>query len=126
MTKTALEIVMPTSGCLALVAAALLVLVTDPAFSTALAGDGGPISRRGTYEGGRYLIEVPAGWNGGLVLYAHGFRGTYGSPLTSHLLDPGDALAAPSYRAPGYRGGWVVGGMRGPPLLLSGRPPRRS
>ncbi len=42
-----------TPGCLALVAAALLVLAADPALST-----------------------VPAGWNGGLVIFAHGYRGT--------------------------------------------------
>src|SRR2546426_2240929 len=108
MTKTALEIVMPTSGCLALVAAALLVLVTDPAFSTALAGDGGPISRRGTYAGGRYLIEVPSGWNGGLVIYAHGYEGTEHSPLASHLAANGYAWAASSFRSGGYRPDWFL------------------
>jgi hypothetical protein len=51
---------------------------------------------------------VPAGWNGGLVLYAHGFRGTCDSPLTSHLVDRGYALAASSYRAEGYRVDWFV------------------
>ena len=59
---------MSTSGRLALVAAAFFVLAIDPVLSTARAGDGGPVSRRGTYAGGSYLIEVPAGWNGGLVI----------------------------------------------------------
>lgn len=103
---------MPTAGRLALVAAALLAFAESPGLSTAPASDGGPISRRGTYAGGRYLIEVPAGWNGGLVLYAHGFRGTLDSPLTSHLADRGYALAASSYRAEGYRVDWFVDDMR--------------
>ncbi len=57
---------------LALVAVVLLALAAGLALPGAPASDGGPISRRGTYEGGRYTIEVPAGWNGGLVLYAPG------------------------------------------------------
>ena len=51
---------------LALTAMALLAIVAGPGLSAAPAGGEGPISRRGTYEGGRYLIEVPADWNGGL------------------------------------------------------------
>src|SRR5206468_4858279 len=30
----------------------------------------------GVHGGAGYRIEVPANWNGELVLYAHGFRGT--------------------------------------------------
>ncbi len=103
---------MPTARRLGLAALVLLALAAGPALSTAPANDGGPVSRRGTYAGGRYLIEVPAGWNGGLVLYAHGFRGTLDSPLTSHLLDRGYALAASSYRAQEYRVDWFVDDMR--------------
>lgn len=103
---------MPTAGRLAVVAAVLLVLAAGAGLSTEPAGDGGPVSRRGAYKGGRYLIEVPARWNGGLVLYAHGFRGTLDSPLTSHLADRGYALAASSYRAEGYRVDWFVDDMR--------------
>ena len=87
----------------------LLAIAAGPALS---ASDGGPLSRRGTYEGGRYTIEVPAGWNGGLVLYAHGFRGTPVSPLALHLLDHGYALATSSYRDEGYRVDWFVDDMR--------------
>jgi Tannase-like family of unknown function (DUF6351) len=94
---------MLTLGRLALVAAALLVLATDPALSTAPAGDGGPVSRRGTHAGGSYLIEVPAGWNGGLVIFAHGHNGTESSPLASHLAANGYAWAASSFRSGGYR-----------------------
>ena len=99
---------MRTPGCLALVAAALLVLAGDPALSTAPAGDGGPISRRGTYAGGRYVIEVPAGWNGGLVVFAHGYRGTEHSPLAPHLAANGYAWAGSSFRSDGYRPNWFL------------------
>jgi pimeloyl-ACP methyl ester carboxylesterase len=98
---------------LALVAVVLVTLAAGLAVSRVRASDGGPISRRGTYEGGRYLIEVPASWNGGLVLFAHGYDGgTFGSPLTSHLLDRGYALAASSYRTEGYRVDLFVDDMR--------------
>ena len=93
---------------LALVAVALLVLAMHPALSTAPAGDGGPISRGGTYAGGRYVIEVPAGWNGGLVIYAHGFEGSEHSPLASHLAANGYAWAASSFRSGGYRPDWFL------------------
>lgn len=99
---------MLTSGRLALVAAALLVLVTDPALSTVPAGGGGPVSRRGTYAGGSYLIEVPAGWNGGLVIFAHGYGEASASPLASHLAANGYAWAASSYRIGGYRPDWFL------------------
>jgi pimeloyl-ACP methyl ester carboxylesterase len=58
------------------------------------------------------MIDVPAGWNGGLVLYAHGFGGTLASPLSSHLRDGGYALAASSYRTEGYRVDLFVDDMR--------------
>ncbi len=99
---------MLTSGRLALVAAVLLVLAVDPALSTAPAGDRGPVSRGGIYAGGRYLIEVPAGWNGGLVIYAHGINGTEHSPLASHLAANGYAWAASSFRSGGYRPDWFL------------------
>jgi pimeloyl-ACP methyl ester carboxylesterase len=97
---------------LILVAVVLLALAAGSAPPRVPASDGGAISRRGTYEGGRYLIEVPAGWKGGLVLFAHGFSGTLDSPLTSHLLDRGYALAASSYRTEGYRVDLFVDDMR--------------
>lgn len=63
----------------------------------------------GTYDGGAYRIEVPAQWNGVLVLYAHGYRGdgsevwVSDSPIRSHLIENGYAWAASSYRVNGYR-----------------------
>jgi pimeloyl-ACP methyl ester carboxylesterase len=95
------------------VAVVLLALAAGPAPPPVPASDGGAISRRGTYEGGRYLIEVPAGWNGGLVLFAHGYDGgTFDSPLTSYLHDRGYALAVSSFRTEDYRPDLFVDDMR--------------
>jgi len=72
----------------------------------------------GHYEGGTYRIEIPAKWNGELVLWAHGYTANAGekgsrlrvglpgvgegSPLRQHLLAEGFAWAASSYRCNGY------------------------
>jgi hypothetical protein len=62
----------------------------------------------GIQAGAAYRIEVPAHWNGQLVLWAHGYRGTgrtvsVDSPhLRAHLLAKGFAWAASSYRTNGY------------------------
>lgn len=80
-------------------------IVRDPAFRP-LAG---ATARFGRYSGGAYRIEVPDNWNGGLVMYAHGYRGegatVYVSdpPIRAHLISLGYAWAASSYRANGYR-----------------------
>jgi pimeloyl-ACP methyl ester carboxylesterase len=61
---------------------------------------------------GLYRIEIPANWNGDLVLFAHGFRGAGGEngtilrvgnhPIREHLVEEGFAWAASSYRCNGY------------------------
>ncbi|WP_433291394.1 phthalyl amidase [Actinoplanes sp. CA-030573] len=62
----------------------------------------------GISAGAAYRIEVPAGWNGKLVLYAHGYRGRgtvvyVDSPrLRQHYIDLGYAWAASSYATNGY------------------------
>lgn len=67
----------------------------------------------GAYDGGVYRLEVPANWNGDLVLYAHGFRANTGAagkrlvaPFPSTLREPllarGYAWASSSYRCNGY------------------------
>ncbi|GIM96485.1 alpha/beta hydrolase family protein [Paractinoplanes toevensis] len=62
----------------------------------------------GISGGAAYRIEVPAGWNGKLVVYAHGYRGTgttvyVDNPdLRQHYLDTGYAWAASSYATNGY------------------------
>jgi pimeloyl-ACP methyl ester carboxylesterase len=57
----------------------------------------------GTLGGAGYRVEVPRNWNGKLVMYAHGYRGT-GNNLTvsnpsirKYLVDNGYAWAASSY-----------------------------
>ena len=62
----------------------------------------------GIRAGAAYRIEVPKAWNGQLVVYAHGYRGTgtvvyVDSPaLRSHYLARGFAWAASSYQTNGY------------------------
>jgi acetyl esterase/lipase len=62
----------------------------------------------GVLGGAAYQIEVPRDWNGKLVMYAHGYRGT-GPALTvapprirRHLVANGYAWAASSYSANHY------------------------
>ena len=68
----------------------------------------------GFYDGGAYRMEVPGNWKGGLVLFAHGYRGdspdivVSDSPLRRHLIQGGYAWAASSYRGNGYRPDWGV------------------
>ena len=74
---------------------------------TAAAGDVTVMSTSsrwaGVLNGAAYRVEVPANWNGKLVMYAHGFRGT-GAALTvsnpsirRYLVQNGYAWAASSY-----------------------------
>jgi len=62
----------------------------------------------GISAGAAYRIEVPAHWNGNLVVWAHGYRGAgttvfVNSPeLRSHYIDAGYAWAASSYATNGY------------------------
>jgi pimeloyl-ACP methyl ester carboxylesterase len=71
-----------------------------------------PIRCHGSFpeDGARYLIEVPARWNGTLVLYSHGYSTSEtddatdaGDPVTGKwLLDHGYALAGTSYAHAGW------------------------
>lgn len=74
---------------------------------------------QGAVDGVPYLINVPPGWNGGLVLYAHGYEGeevgpnqTPGlpqtEPLDADLGERGYAWAASGYRSHGYRPDWFL------------------
>jgi len=62
----------------------------------------------GMHNNAGYRIEVPANWNGELVLYAHGYRGqglelTVSNPrIRGWLVDHGYAWAATSYSTNGY------------------------
>lgn len=79
--------------------------VADPSF-TPLPG---ARALYGQYACSGYRIEVPAQWNGDLVVYAHGFRGGSSPELTitdlpvrEEAVRLGFAWAASSYRANGY------------------------
>ncbi|MDQ3809606.1 MAG: lysophospholipase [Chloroflexota bacterium] len=70
------------------------------------------------YAGGRYTLQVPSNWNGGLVLYAHGYEGEREGPgelgtpdLGSWWLAQGYGWAASSYRSAGYRVDWFIEDM---------------
>ncbi len=62
----------------------------------------------GVHSGAGYRIEVPDDWNGSLVMWAHGFRGTGleltvdNHPLRSFLIPNGYAWAASSYSRNDY------------------------
>jgi hypothetical protein len=62
----------------------------------------------GIRDGAAYRMEVPKAWNGQLVVYAHGYRGTgtvvsVDSPsLRAHYIAQGFAWAASSYQTNGY------------------------
>lgn len=67
------------------------------------------ISRSGVLGGASYLMEVPANWTGGLVVYAHGIQ--YGPgpgavtapPLGNHILESGHAWISSGYREREYQ-----------------------
>jgi hypothetical protein len=67
------------------------------------------ISRSGVLGGASYLIEAPANWQGGLVVFAHGIQRGPGPgaaappPIGSHILAGGHAWAASGYRAREYQ-----------------------
>ena len=62
----------------------------------------------GVHNGAGYRVEVPASWNGKLVMWAHGYRGTGleltvdDHPLRAFLLANGYAWAASSYSKNDY------------------------
>ena len=62
----------------------------------------------GVHTGAGYRIEVPYNWNGSLVMWAHGFRGTGleltvdNHPLRTFLIAKGFAWAASSYSKNAY------------------------
>jgi pimeloyl-ACP methyl ester carboxylesterase len=94
----------------------LLVLVIEP--RSADAADPRAI-REGTHRGAEYIISIPSPWNGGLVMYAHGYEGegpgvgsVRASPLDFHLTERGYAWAASGYRSKGYRPDWFLADMQ--------------
>jgi hypothetical protein len=68
----------------------------------------GATAHWGVHGGAGFRAEVPANWNGDLVVWAHGFRGTGleltvdNHPLRTLLITLGYAWAASSYSRNGY------------------------
>lgn len=88
----------------------IALAVLAPLSDASLAQTGRPaVNRKGTLDGADYLIEVPANWQGGLVVYAHGIQYGPGGgsvsapPLASHITERGHAWIASGYRAREYR-----------------------
>jgi pimeloyl-ACP methyl ester carboxylesterase len=94
-----------------LVLTALAIAPCGAAPSAARAG----ALHEGTHQGAEYLIGMPERWNGGLVMFAHGYEGegsgrgsVRGSPLGAQLDVRGYAWAASGYRSKGYRPDWFM------------------
>src|SRR5215831_14387820 len=69
-----------------------------------------PGEYQGVLDGAQYAIVVPPKWNGGLVMFAHGYQseGPGGGraspePLDHYLTNHGYAWASSGYRSKGYR-----------------------
>lgn len=64
----------------------------------------------GDINGAKFRIDMPANWNGGLVMYCHGYNPKPGvfdeksNPLANVFLDQGYAVAQSGYAA----GGWAI------------------
>lgn len=79
--------------------------IDNPPLTPALVGGQPSTVLQGVHAHAAYDIEVPPHWNGDLVMWAHGFRGsthvltvdTPGFGLRQKLLDEGYAWAASSY-----------------------------
>ena len=71
-----------------------------------------PKTETGVINGAEYRIDIPGNWNGGLVVYCHGYAATPGRfekdkplpPTQAVFTEAGYALAQSGYSA----GGWAV------------------
>ena len=88
---------------------ALIALVVTLVLPLSSEAQRAAISRSGQLEGADYVIEVPEGWRGGLVVFAHGIQRGPGRgdlrmlPIGSHVLAAGHAWIASGYRAREYQ-----------------------
>jgi pimeloyl-ACP methyl ester carboxylesterase len=84
--------------------------ISNPPLAPLTAGGAPTVVTQGVYEHAAFDLEVPAHWNGDLVMWAHGFRGqgfvltvdppAYG--LRQTFVNEGYAWAASSYADNGY------------------------
>ena len=70
-----------------------------------------PKTETGEINGAQFRIDVPENWNGGLLMYCHGYSPVPGvykeakpNPILSALLETGFAVAQSGYAA----GGWAI------------------
>lgn len=91
--------------------ALLAIIVASLALTPRTASASGARTIKGTLDNVPYLIQVPASWNGTLVLYSHGYVAPgqpnpprdVGDALTGQwLLDHGYALAGSAYSQTGW------------------------
>ena len=85
---------------------------TTAAAPSTPAAEGRASTETGVVDGAPFRIDVPAGWNGKLVMLLHGYHSEAPGegewprePFAQAFLDRGYAVAASAYRA----AGWVVG-----------------
>jgi pimeloyl-ACP methyl ester carboxylesterase len=80
-------------------------------FSSGTAVAAGPVNATGSIDGAAFKIEIPANWNGNLVLYSHGYvpPGSSNPPRDvgdertgAYLLNQGYALAGSAYKSTGW------------------------
>lgn len=84
--------------------------IENPPLAPLVVGGRPTTVRQGVHRHAGYIIEVPARWNGDLVMWAHGYRGqgTVLSPeppafeLRQRLLEQGYAWASSSYDRNGF------------------------
>lgn len=100
-------------ACTAWLAACTPAGLREPAPTRATAEAGQTVVDTGELESAAYRIDIPANWNGELVVNAHGYE-TVGSPRKVPLPFPSgmEPLLAQGYAiaASGYSGqGWAIG-----------------
>ena len=96
-----------------------LALLLPAAGAAPVRSADGPLVREGVHENAAFRYEVPAHWNGGLVMFAHGYQGegpgagmVRSEPLDALLSERGYAWAATGYRSNGYRVEWFIDDVR--------------
>jgi len=108
--------------------------ISNPPVAPIVVGGEVTTVRQGVHEHAAYILEVPADWNGELVMWAHGYRGlsytltpeTPGFGLRRTFLEQGYAWAASSYSTNGYDVGAGVRSMRDLATYASELLPRKA
>ena len=87
-------------------AAGWLLIGMDPARAQGTRPDG-PITEEGEIAGAPFRIDIPENWNGGLIMYAHGYQvkgsaGRYNLSMTGVGGRMGYAVAQSQYSDQGW------------------------